>query len=130
MERPCVVVEVFRLLYIKPKPHPSLFKLLASFPTNLDSMPRRKIAHIDSDDNAETIDITNISDTSSLVREPAQTPSVTPSANTPGAPAAGLLAPLLPSAPTSHTNRAHDIDYFFKRGLKTEGTSTICKPCW
>lgn len=39
------------------------------------------------------------------------------------------LAPLLPSAPTGRTNRAHDIDYFFTRGAKADGTLTICKQC-
>jgi hypothetical protein len=43
--------------------------------------------------------------------------------------APGMLAPLLPSAPTTRTNRAHDIDYFFTRGSKTEGTSTVCNTC-
>jgi hypothetical protein len=94
-----------------------------------------------SDNDGETIDITNVSDTSVSVDGSQQAPQaavstvidtpvtvqVVPANNPPVAIA--LLAPLLPSAPTSRTNRAHDIDYFFTRGSKTEGTSTICKPC-
>ena len=41
----------------------------------------------------------------------------------------GILAPLLPSAPTTRSNQAFDISYFFTRGSKTEGTSTFCKTC-
>jgi hypothetical protein len=92
-------------------------------------------AHIASN-NDETIDI-NVSDTSdgpgeSLSQQVPAVPPVDALANNAPAAialAAGMLAPLLPSAPTARTNRAHDIDYFFSRGSKTEATSTICKPC-
>ena len=40
-----------------------------------------------------------------------------------------ILAPLLPSAPSTRSNQASDINYFFTRGSKTEGTSTFCKSC-
>lgn len=87
----------------------------------------------------ETIDI-NVSDTSSTSDgEAPPSPAVlgtsaaadtkrlaaTPE-NLPGPP---TLAPLLPSAPTTRANRAHDIDYFFNRGSKTDGSLTICKQC-
>lgn len=98
---------------------------------------RTNTAHRGSDNlnDGETIDITNISDTSTS-SQPSLAPTIqvnVPAVTQVDATAAAIgtpaLAPLLPSAPTTRTNRAHDIDYFFTRGLKTEGTLTICKPC-
>ena len=107
---------------------------------------KRSDTHIIPNDDGESIDIANISETSSMsssdsedtpaVRRPGRTATVVAPAQADTVtrmvaidPAAGILAPLLPSAPTARTNRAYDVDYFFARGSKTEGTSTICKPC-
>ena len=97
---------------------------------------RKKHNRIESDDsdNGENINISDSSDSSDPAQAPTipQAPTVPqapPIPQAPPVPVAGLLAPLLPSAPTSRTNRAHDIDYFFARGSKTEGTNTLCKTC-
>lgn len=103
---------------------------------------KRNTAPVVPNDYGETINITNISETSSSSDSDSEPAVVAPTqagapVNANNAPvvvapaAAGMfkLAPLLPSAPTARTNRAHDINYFFTRGLKTEGTSSICKTC-
>jgi len=75
----------------------------------------------DGESDHETIDI-NVSDTSTSDGEAPPSPPK----NLPEPP---TLAPLLPSAPTTRANRAHDIDYFFNRGSRTDGSLTICKQC-
>ena len=117
---------------------------------------KKNTAHIISDNNCETIDI-NVSDTSSSnsqavsvdgLREsrPAPTVSLSTTVDAPvvvpiaanNAPLAitstagnepGMLALLLSSVPTTRTNHAHDINFFFAHGSKTEGTSTTYNPC-
>jgi len=108
---------------------------------------KKNTARIISDNDGETIDI-NISDASTADDESQQAPGVSRAAPTvvaptyaghggapankaPSvvAPAAGILAPLLPSVPTTRSNHAYDINYFFTRGSKTAGTPTLCKIC-
>lgn len=83
----------------------------------------------DGESEHETIDLNVSTDTSTSDGDQASASPVVTSATT--LPQAGppTLAPLLPSAPTGRANRAHDIDYFFTRGSKTDGSLTICKQC-
>lgn len=91
----------------------------------------------DGESDCETLDL-NVSDTSTSDGGAEAAPAVI-DANTvktgnqpdvtPGnLPVPPTLAPLLPSA-TGRTNRAHDIDYFFSRGSRADGSLTICKQC-
>lgn len=77
-----------------------------------------------SESDRETLDL-DVSDASSI-GDGDQAP-VSPVTTT--LPVPPTLAPLLPSAPTGHANCAHDIDYFFTRGSRNDGSLTICKQC-
>jgi hypothetical protein len=87
--------------------------------------------HRMSDDDHETFDL-NVSDTSTsdggVQSEVAAPAAPTALVENTAATLLGPLAPLLPSA-TGRSNRAHDIDYFFIRGSRTNGSLTICKQC-
>ena len=87
---------------------------------------RKSKNHDDGESDHETIDI-NVSDTSSSDGDQASVSPVTAIPENQSVPA--TLAPLLPSAPTGRTNTAHDINYFFDRGSRTDGSLTICKQC-
>ena len=90
--------------------------------------------HDDGESDHEAFDL-NVSDMSSSDGEapPAvvTTAKTNPPTSTPEHLPAPLLDPLLlPSAPTAGlSNRAHDINYFFTCGSKTDGSLTICKQC-
>ena len=39
------------------------------------------------------------------------------------------VTPIIPSAQTSRSVRAHDVDYFFLRGSKKTNVQAVCKVC-
>ena len=114
---------------------------------------KKNTAHIIPDNDCETIDINVSSSNSQAVSvdglresQPAPTVFLSTTVDTPvvvpiaanNAPLAitstagnepGMLALILPSVPITRTNHAHDINFFFTCGSKTEGTSTICNTC-
>ena len=87
---------------------------------------KKNAAHIISDNEGKTIDI-NIPDPSAA--ESQQLAPTATVAATVAASDAAFSAPLLPSAPTTCSNQAYNINYFFMHSSKTTGTSTMCKTC-
>jgi hypothetical protein len=81
-------------------------------------------------DEAETID-THISDDSlSADNGTAATPAVSALTPVVAAETTTQVTPIsIPSAQTSRSVRAHDVDYFFLRGSKKTNTQSVCKVC-